>query len=114
MHSRFSVPVLILCAGMAFVAPVSAALRDPAVDGRNHLLSDRELHALLPIARQRVARIAPSCHVVRLKVISQTKVEAYFCEEVEEHTSGILTLEKIKGEWRITHESGPGERVIVT
>jgi len=78
---------------------------DPALDGKEYLLPAAELRALLVVARKRVAQVARWSSISRVHVVSATKVQAYFRAGAYEETyPPSLTLERTKGQWRITDE----------
>ena len=91
----------VLLVASVLAAPVSLRPGDPAVDGKDYLLSEADFRALLAIARTKVAALAPHVGIFNVKVISSTKVEAYYGDR----SSGLahhLVLERIAGSWRVT------------
>jgi hypothetical protein len=115
----FSRCLLILVIASAFISCVAgvptnqrpaATLNDPAIIGRSELLSFPELHAMLSVARQRLASLDPWSPIYEVKVIDQNQVEVSYGDPyVNEpnHMVGYLTLERRDGHWRIT---GGGRR----
>ena len=77
--------------------------RDPRVNGRSELLSEAELHAMLLVARARLASLRPTPAIFEVQVTSANKVEAYYGED-----RGLLgptpylALEHFTTGWRVT------------
>jgi hypothetical protein len=80
----------------------AATLNDPAVYGRSDLLPEPELHALLAVARARLASLDPWRPICRVYVINHTKVEVYCGEATRDYDFTCLVVERSNGLWRIT------------
>jgi len=102
---RLGISILSMLAVMLLSASHAWSAGDPAVDGKDYLLPASELRALLVVARKRVAQVAPWSSISRVRVVSAAKVETYFRAGAREETyPPSLTLERLKGQWRITDE----------
>ena len=110
-----AVPLLLLVSLTLSVAASPAVLRpgDPALDGKDNLLSDSDFHAIVAVARAFLQRKAPWFSARRVHVISSTKVEVYL-NPIDEYgyENGPLDVERAKGGWKVI--GGVPERVIVT
>jgi hypothetical protein len=104
-----------LLVGVMFSASrVHAASRDPAVDGKDYLLPQSELHALLAVAQRRLATVAPGAPIYRVTVISASKVEArYRDRDLDQSDPAWLVVERIQGHWRVTASKPRTNRPVV-
>jgi hypothetical protein len=109
------VPLLLLMSIAASVAASPVVLRpgDPALDGKDHLLSDPDFHAIVAVVRAFLQRKAPWYTARRVHVISPSKVEVYL-NPIDEYgyENGPLDVERTKDGWKVI--GGIPERVIVT
>jgi len=87
---------------------------DPALDGKDYLLSASDFRSITTLARQRVAQKAPWLGVRRIHVVSADKVTAYVGQP-DDDLEGVayIDFQRIHGTWRIMDESYV-TRVIVT
>lgn len=101
---------LLVCAG---ASPVALRPGDPALDGKDHLLSDTDFHAIVAVARAFLQRKAPWYTARRVHVISPAKAEVYL-NPIDEYgyENGPLDVERTKDGWKVI--GGIPERVIVT
>src|SRR5438876_11209015 len=76
---RHAVPLLLLFLFLVSLAASPVVLRpgDPALDGKDYLLSDADFRAIVAAARACLQRKAPSLNARRVHVITRTKVEVY-------------------------------------
>ena len=107
MRIAFACALAITLVGCAPMATTQRSSREPAIDGQEHLLSKSALQAVLTLARNRLAVVAPLCSINRVSVLSATKVEAHFCENeswLGMIYDGTLTLKRIHGLWKVTDQ----------
>jgi hypothetical protein len=93
--------VFVLLTISVAASPVSPRPGDPSVDGKDYLLSDADFRALLAVARAKLVTLAPHSGIFDVKVISSTKVYAYYGDR----STGLahhLVLERVRGSWRVT------------
>ncbi len=109
------VPLLLLVSLAVSVAASPVVLRpgDPALDGKDNLLSDADFHAIVAAARAFLQRKAPWYTARRVHVISPKKVEVYL-NPIDEYgyENGPIDVERTKDGWKVI--GGIPERVIVT
>ena len=79
---------------------------DPAVDGKDHLISDADFRSILDVSRKRIAG-HPSYHIHRVHVVSREKVEVYVDDFahpdwVDPHSP---ELQRSKNGWTVTAHS---------
>lgn len=80
---------------------------DPALDGKDYLISEADFRSILNVARVWLSRTHPSFTVRRVHVVTHDRVEAYvrgrlnasYSEDNDLHS---LDLERSKTGWRIT------------
>jgi hypothetical protein len=83
----------------------AGAADDPIVGGKDYLVPPAEIHAALAIARARLAKVVRWSSISRVRVVSATKLEAYFrLTPTDEEYLPHLVLQRFGGHWRITEE----------
>src|SRR5205823_5513022 len=104
----------------ACTMPVSGPARavsqsgDPALDGKDYLLSASDFRIITALARQRIAQKAPWLSVRRIHVVSANKVTAYVGQPGDSLEGlAYIDFQRLHGTWRIMDESYV-TRVIVT
>lgn len=108
--SLFLLLSLLVSAG---ASPVALRPGDPALDGKDYLISDADFRAILRTVREALAQEHPDLHPHRVHVISANKVEVYAGDPDEGgNERNSLILERSHGAWKIT--GGGYDRVIVT
>jgi hypothetical protein len=79
---------------------------DPALDGKDYLVSDAEFREVVAFSRDYVARHMPSYAVRRIHVMSRDKIEVYVRESPARfHEFGdvdFLEVQRINGKWKVT------------
>ena len=78
---------------------------DPALDGKDYLLSEADFRALLAVARAHLARFRPRPSIYRVSVMSATEVRAWYGEANANYAQWLI-LKRAKTQWRITGEDG--------
>ena len=84
---------------------------DPALDGKDYLLSEPQFRALLAVARAEVSRETPWYFLHRIHVVSSTQVEIYMGPLDEMGEPYMLHAQRKPDGWHIT---GGGELIHVT
>jgi hypothetical protein len=84
---------------------------DPALDGKDYLLSEAEFRALLAVARAHVARETPWFFLHRVHVVSSTEVKIYLGPFDELGEPYMFYASRESSGWRI---HGGGEIIHVT
>src|SRR5690348_14031171 len=88
------------CAAEPTGPPIAQAKPgDPALTGKDYLLSEPDFRAVLTVARVKLAILSPLRHISRVNVISSGKVEAWF--EGDDALLHYLLVERLRGEWRV-------------
>jgi hypothetical protein len=94
--------------------------REPAISGNERLIPTSELHALLAVARHRLAVIAPDCPIGEVAIKSATEVTVVYCYDdfaPNGWMRGRMDLRRVSGQWKVTSEQRPtkpdAERVII-
>ena len=89
-------------------SPVVLRSGDPALDGKDHLLSEADFRALLGVGRAHFASFRPRPSIYRVTVVSATEVHAWY--HITPHTDDEyvewLVIERVKNQWRVTGKSG--------
>ena len=106
-------------------APIQPRAGDPSLSGLSYLLGESDFRAVLRIARERLATIAPQSPVFRVIVLSPSRVEAFYCPtyldrelyagdvysfEQNKPQIGYLLIERDPAGWRIA--PGHGSKVL--
>jgi hypothetical protein len=80
---------------------------DPAVDGKDYLISEADFRAILAVAHAEVARSHPWLELRRLSVITRDKVDVYFRDRPNPDwgDAHMLELQRSKKGWQITGHS---------
>ena len=109
-----TVPLLFTMSLIFSVAASPVVLRpgDPALDGKDYLLSDADFRAIVSAARGCLQRKAPWCRARRVHVISATKVEVYLGPTDKFGEQGSIDVQRTKGEWKVVVCEAP-ERIIL-
>src|SRR5437879_2318774 len=84
---------------------------DPALDGRDYLLSESDFRTIITAARQRVAQKAPWLAVHRVHVASADKVTAYVGQP--EDWLAYIDFQRVHGAWRIIDESYATREIVI-
>src|SRR5438552_16469999 len=91
------------CAPILHAEPLAVGRAgDPAISGRDYLLSESNFRALLIVARHRLARYPYRPPVYEVHVIAPHKVRVYFRDEDGSANGRWLLLERVRGEWKVT------------
>ena len=93
-------------------SPVALRSGDPALDGKDYLLSDADFRAIVSAARACVQRKIPGGSARRVHVISASKVEVYLGPTDKFGEQGFLDVQRTKGEWKVVQCAAP-ERIIL-
>jgi len=88
--------LLLAISGVA--SPVALRSGDPALDGKDYLLSDADFRAIVSAARACLKSKAPSLSTRRVHVISGTKVEVFLGPTDKYGEQGSLDVQRTKGE----------------
>jgi hypothetical protein len=94
--------ILLCCVSNTIASPIALHAGDPAVDGKDWVLSDSEFRTLLAVARQKLKKSYPWVGIYRIHVLSATKVEADFGDVSEEGIGGSMDVERFSSGWRVT------------
>jgi hypothetical protein len=99
----------IICSAVAALFVLSThyvtAADDPIVGGKDYLVPPSEIRAALGVARTRLAKVVRWSSISRVRVVSATKLEAYFrLAPTDEEYLPHLVLQRVGGHWRITEE----------
>jgi hypothetical protein len=89
-------------------APVVLHSGDPALDGKDQLLSEADFRALLTVARAHLASFRPRPSIYRVTVVSATEVHAWYhvSPQTDEDYAAWLIVQRSKNQWRVTGKSG--------
>jgi len=89
-------------------SPVALRAGDPALDGKDYLLSEADFRALLAVGRAHFASFRPRPSIYRVTVLSATEVHAWY--HVSPHSADEyvewLVIERVKKQWRVTNKAG--------
>ena len=86
-------------------SPVVLRSGDPALDGKDYLISEADFRALLAFARARLASFRPRPSIYRVSVISATEVHAWYGDPNVDYFTWLV-LKRARGQWRVTGKSG--------
>ncbi len=80
---------------------------DPALDGKDYLISETDFRAILSVARERIAHTHAWLQVRRVHVVSRDDVEVYFRNLAHPDYSDAYSLElqRSKAGWHVTAQS---------
>jgi hypothetical protein len=100
----FAMPLILSVAA----SPVVLRSGDPALDGKDQLLSEADFRALLNVARSHLARFSPRPSIYRVTVVSATEVHAWYhvTPQTDEDYASWLIIQRSKNQWRVTGKSG--------
>ena len=100
-----AVPLLVFISLAVSLAasPVVPRAGDPAIDGKDYLLSEADFRALLAIARAHLASSRP--RIYRVTVVSATEVDVWYGDP-NDIDSECLVMERGKKGWRVTRTGG--------
>ncbi len=104
--------VMSLAALVAVASPVVLRPGDPALDGKDYLLSDGDFRAIVSTARACLKSKAPALNARRVHVITATKVEVFLGPVDKYGERGSLDVQRTKGEWKVVQCAAP-ERIIL-
>ena len=95
------------CTSFASQPRASPRPGDPALDGKDYLLSEADFRAIIAVARAWLAKTHPSFSVRRVHVITRNQVEVYLrgrltADYGAEDDMHSVELKRGKREWRIT------------
>ena len=77
----------------------------PAVDGKDYLLSESELRAVLSVARARLEQLRRWSSISRVHVVTSTKIVTYYrVGNSDEEAPPYFVLHRTNGRWYITSE----------
>ncbi len=93
-------------------SPVALRPGDPALDGKDYLLSDADFRAIVSAARACLQHKAPWCTARRVHVITATKVEVHLGPSDQYGEQGTLDVQRTKGSWKVVECAAP-ERIIL-
>jgi hypothetical protein len=82
-------------------SPIVLRSGDPALDGKDYLLSEADFRALLTVARAHLARFRPKPSIYRVTVVSAAEVHAWYGEANADYAQWLI-LKRGKIQWRIT------------
>jgi hypothetical protein len=97
----FAMPLILSVAA----SPVVLRSGDPALDGKDQLLSEADFRALLAVARAHLARFHPKPSIYRVTVMNATEVHAWFGEPNVDYAQWLI-LKRAKNQWRVTGKDG--------
>ena len=107
------VPLLFLTLMVSAAAsPVALRPGDPALDGKDYLLSDTDFRAIVAAARACVRLKIAGASARRVHVISAKKVEVYLGPVDKFGEQGSLDVQRTKGEWKVV-QCATSERIIL-
>lgn len=92
-------------------SPVVLRSGDPALDGKDYLLSDRDFRAIVSAARTCLQRKVPWCTLRRVHVVTATEVEVHLGPGDKYGEQGSLDVQRTKGGWKVI-ECAASERII--
>jgi hypothetical protein len=105
-----AVPLILfgLVAVSLAASPVVPRAGDPAIDGRDQLLSEEDFRALLAVARAHLAKFRPPPSIFRVTVVSATEVHAWYhvSPQTDEDYADWLIIKRSNNQWRVTGKSG--------
>jgi hypothetical protein len=104
---------LLLLAIPVAASPVALRPGDPALDGKDYLISEADFRKILLVVRATLAREHPDLQPHRVHVISASKVEVY-AGDPDEHGNerNSLVLTRSNGTWKVT--GGGYDRAVVS
>jgi hypothetical protein len=86
-------------------SPVALRRGDPALDGKDYLLSEADFRALLTVARAHLARFRPRPSIYRVTVVSAAEVHAWYGEANVDYAQWLI-IKRAKNQWRVTGKDG--------
>lgn len=86
---------------------------DPAVDGKDYLISEADFRAIISVARAWVAKTHPSFSIRRVHVIARAEVEVYVrgrlaADYGAEDDMHFVRLRRAKNDWRVAGDNLEG------
>ena len=97
---------LLLSIVISFAAtPFAPHPGDPAIDGKDYLLSEADFRALLVVARAHLAKFRPRPSIYRVTVNSPTEVEAWYGDPSDVDSESLVLTRGKKG-WQVTGRGG--------
>ena len=108
-----AVPLFLLVSLAVSLAASPVVLRpgDPALDGKDHLISDADFRAIVSAARACLKSKAPALTARRVHVVSNAKVEVYLGPTDAYGEKGSLDVQRTKDGWKLIWCGAP-ERII--
>ena len=108
-----AVPVLLLMSllGSAEASPIVLRPGDPALDGKDYLISEQDFRAVIDVTRKRLAKVAPWFGVRRIHVEGANDLIAYVGQPDQYGELAYITLHRVRGAWQINSEAF--ERIII-
>jgi hypothetical protein len=103
--------MLVLLVVSATASPVALRPSDPALDGKDYLISDADFRAIVSAARACLKSKEPAVNARRVHVITATKVEVFLGPTDKYGDQGSLDVKRTKGEWKVVWCGAP-ERII--
>ena len=103
------VPVVLMSLVISVAAsPVVPHAGDPAIDGKDQLLSEADFRALLAVARAHLAKFRPQPSIFRVTVVSTTEVHAWYhvSPQTDEDYADWLIHKRGNNQWRVTGTGG--------
>jgi hypothetical protein len=102
-----AVPLLLLVSLAVSLAasPIVPRAGDPAIDGKDYLLSEEDFRALLLAARAHLASFRPQPSIYRVTVVTATEVDAWYGDP-KDVDSECLVVERGKKGWQVTRTGG--------
>ena len=104
--------MLVLLVVSVAAAPVAVRPGDPALDGKDYLISDADFRAIVSAVRVCLKSKAPSLSARRVHVITARKVEVFLGPIDKYGEQGSLDVQRTKGEWKVVQCAAP-ERIIL-
>ena len=104
---------LLLLAIPVAASPVALRPGDPALDGKDYLISEADFREILLVVRATLAREHPDLQPHRVHVIGDSKVEVY-AGDPDEHGNerNSLVLTRSNKTWKVT--GGGYDRAVVS
>ncbi len=93
-------------------SPVALRPGDPALDGKDYLISEQDFRAIVSAARACLKSKAPALNARRVHVITATKVEVFLGPTDKFGEQGSLDVQRTKGGWKVVECAAP-ERIIL-
>jgi hypothetical protein len=96
--------VTLVLALSARASPVALRAGDPALDGKDYLISEADFRSILSAGRDHLSKLRPRPSIYRVTVVSAGEVHALYAVERADDYKLWLVIERTKNQWHVARE----------